>query len=448
MIMIQGKNTAMEFTIIGLGYVGLVNAVYLASLGHKVIGYDIDKNKISLLKQGVATLDEPNLQEMLSEAHQNIRFTSNAKDAIRPAKIIFICVDTPQDKDGSVNLRNYYSVLDTIVTNAIEPQTIVIRSTVPVGMNKITKKYLENKTEFKFTVISFPEFLSQGKAMENLVHPYRLVIGVNGAHALSMAKQIGQAFLIKKATVMITTPENAEMIKYASNCFLALKISYINDIAKLCEHVGADVEKVAKGMSLDPRIGSSFFNAGIGYGGSCFPKDTNGLYWISNNNHEPLELINATIRINESMVDFFLDKINRRFRSLTNMRIAVLGVAFKGGTEDIRNSRAIPIVKALLDKGAKVTVYDPLAMDNFARLFTRHSGIKFVDYAKDALNGSDCAVILNDSKEFLELTSNDYISLMRRAIIFDGRNLYKVEDMQGTEYYSIGRPSTSKMKKI
>lgn len=434
----------MEITVIGLGYVGLVNAVYLASLGHKIIGYDIDKNKISLLKQGVATLEEPNLQEMLTESYQNIRFTSNHKDAIRQAKIIFICVDTPENKDGSLNLKNYYDVLNTIVSDSVCEQTIVIRSTVPIGTNKLTKKYLEERCKHKFMVISFPEFLSQGKAVENLVHPYRLVLGVNGVHALNMAKQLGQAFLIKKATVMITSPENAELIKYASNCFLAMKISFINDIAKFCELVNADVDKVAKGMALDPRIGDSFLGAGIGYGGSCFPKDTNGLYWLSNNYLQPMELIKSTIKINESMVDFFLNKIYSRFRSVSNLRCAVLGVSFKGGSEDVRNSQAIPIVKALLDRNARITIYDPLAMDNFHALFSRHQHIKYVDYPIDALKNSDFAIILNDSKEFKALKANDFINTMRKPVIFDGRNLFKVEDMHGTEYYSIGRSPLKK----
>ncbi len=435
----------MEITIIGLGYVGLVNAVYLASLGHKIIGFDIDKNKISLLKQGVSTLEEPNLQEMLTESYLNLRFTSNHKDAIRNAKNIFICVDTPQEKDGSVNLKNYYSALDMIVQDSTGEQTIVIRSTVPVGTNKATKKYLEDKCGHKFIVISFPEFLSQGHAVENLIHPYRLVIGVNGTHALETAKQVAQSSLIKKATVMITTPENAELIKYASDCFLAMKTSYINDIAKFCELVNADVEKVAKGMALDPRIGDSFLDAGIGYGGVCFPKHGLGLYSLSNEYLHPMDLIKSTVNINQSMVNFFLDKIYKRFRNVANLRCAVLGVSIHGDTEDVRNSQAIPIVKELLDKGVYVNVYDPLALDNFASYFSRYSHIKYSDYPCEALKNSDFCIILSDSKEFKNLKAHDFISSMRKPIIFDGRNLFKVEDMSGTEYHSIGRSSLKKL---
>lgn len=435
------KPKYMEITIIGLGYVGLVNAVYLASLGHEIFGYDIDKNKISLLRQGVATLEEPNLQSLLTESLPNLRFSTNHKDAIRHASHIFICVDTPQDKDGSVDMKNFYAVLDNIIEDSISDQCIVIRSTVPVGTNKIVKQYLESKSSNHFDVISFPEFLSQGKAISNMIQPDRLILGVNDQKGVALAKEIAQLYLIKKAPVMITSSENAEMIKYASNCFLAMKISYINNIAQLCEKVGADVDKVAKGMSYDPRIGESFLKAGIGYGGSCFPKDTNGLYWIANDNSVSMEIVKSTIDINKSQVEFFLNKIYRRFKSLAGLNVAVLGVAFKGGTEDVRNSQAIPIVKAILEKNANITIYDPLAMDNFQKLFTRHTRIKYVDYPYDALKNADVVLILNDSEEFVNLKPLDFITYMRKPVIFDGRNLYKVDSMEGTEYHSIGRPS-------
>lgn len=437
----------MEITVIGLGYVGLVNAVYLASLGHKIIGYDLDKNKVSLLKSGISTLDEPNLQDLLTASKDNLRFTSNHKDAIRNASMIFVCVDTPQAEDGSVNMNNFNNVIDTIACDAINDQTIVIRSTVPIGTNKLTKERLEEHSSYKFNVVSFPEFLCQGKAVDNLINPYRLILGVSDKEGVNVAKQIAQSFLIKKIPVMITSPENAELIKYASNSFLAMKISYINNIARLCEKVGADVDKVAKGMSYDPRIGESFLKAGIGYGGSCFPKDTHGLYWIANDNSIPMELMNSTIQINETQVDFFLEKIFKRFKIFSSLKIAILGVAFKGGTEDVRSSQALPVVNALLERNATLTIYDPLAMDNFQILFPRQSHIRYANYAHEALQDADVAIILNDSEEFKKLKADDFVSTMRKPVIFDGRNLYKLDDMVGTEYHSIGRPSlTNKIK--
>ena len=253
--------------------------------------------------------------------------------------------------------------------------------------------------------------------------------------------EIVRAFAINKITpVMRTAPENAELIKYASNCYLAMKISYINNIAQLCESVGADVEKIAEGMSYDPRIGSSFLKAGIGYGGSCFPKDTKGLNWIAEGNEVELELIKSTIKINESQVEFFLNKLYSRFTNIAKINVSVLGLSFKGGTEDVRSSQSIPIVKSLLEKGATVQVYDkPGALDNFQQVFSRHSHVKYNLDLESCLKDADVVLILNDSDEFKCLTAKDFIAHMRKPVIFDGRNLYKFQDMEGTEYHSIGR---------
>lgn len=428
-------------TFIGLGYVGLVNSIILASFNNSVIGYDIDKEKVSLLKQGVVTIEEPNLQELLTAAQANLRFTSNPKDAIRQSNVLVICVDTPQGKDGQPDLKHYTEVLDTIAENATQNCCIIIRSTVPVGTNRFTKKYLEERCNYRFQVISMPEFLSQGSAVKDSINPSRLIIGVTSPEAEIFAKTLAGIFVNKKVPLLVTTPETAELIKYASNSFLAMKISYINSISRLCDQVGADIDKVAYGMSLDPRIGSSFLKAGVGYGGSCFPKDTNGLYWISEEESVPLELVKATIVENDAQIQYFLDKVYKRFKSVNNCRVAIFGVGFKGGTEDIRNSPAIPVVKSLLERGAYLSIYDPLAEDNFHKLFSRHTHISYMDYPIDALKNADFVIILNDSEEFKSITASDYINMMKRPIIFDGRNLYKLEDMEGTEYYSIGRPN-------
>ena len=436
----------MNFTFIGLGYVGLVNSVVLASYGHNIIGYDIDKEKISLLKQGVSTLEEPGLQELLTKSIRNIRFTANTKDAIRHSNIFVVCVDTPQGKDGQPDLKNFYLALDDIKENVTQNSLVIVRSTVPVGTSALAKKYLEDGSSYRFEVVFMPEFLSQGKAVDDITTPTRLIIGVDDKPKETVARNIGLVFINnnKKIPILVTSLENAELVKYASNCFLAMKISYINSISRLCEKVGGDINEVALGMSYDPRIGSSFLKAGVGYGGSCFPKDTNGLYWLSSDNSEPLELVKATIEENEKQVEFFLNKIFGRIKTISNSKIAVFGVAFKGGTEDVRNSPAIPIVKALLDKGAYINVYDPLAEDNFHKLFSRYAHINYLDYPADALKDADAVVILTDSEEFKALTAEDYIELMRRPIIFDGRNLYELKDMVGTEYYSIGRKQLTK----
>ena len=435
----------MNITVIGLGYVGLTNTVLLGSFGHNVIGFDVDKEKISLLKQGVATIEEPEIQNLLTESRSHLRFTSNAKDAIRQSNMFSICVDTPQGKNGEPDLSHYYEALDAIAENATQNCCIFIRSTVPVGTNKLTKKYLEEHSKFRYQVISLPEFLSQGKAVHDSLNPSRMVIGIDSPEAETFVKTFVGLFL-KKIPLVITSPENAELIKYASNAFLAMKVSYINSISRLCDQVGGNIDVVARGMELDPRIGGAFLKAGIGYGGSCFPKDTNGLYWTSDKNSTPLKLVRATIEENELQGQYFLDKIAKRFKSVNNTKIAVFGVGFKGGTEDVRNSPAIPIIKALLEKGAHINLYDPLAEDNFHKLFSRHTHISYMNYPEDALKNADFVLILNDSEEFKNMTAQDYINAMKRPIIFDGRNLYKLDDMVGTEYYSIGRPDVKKKK--
>lgn len=435
----------MNITIIGLGYVGLVNTLFLASKGHNIFALDINKNKVATLKAGKTTINEPHFQELLTEYSSNIRFTTNHKDALRNANMIFICVDTPQGSDGSVNTTNFYNCLATIKESITNDVSIIIRSTVPVGTNKLTCDYFID-SPYKVDIISFPEFLSQGKAFEDLTNPMRLVFGVNDQKGVQIAKSLTALFDIKKIPVMITTPINAELIKYASNSFLAMKISYINNLAQLCDAVGGDIDKVSTGMGLDPRIGSSFLNAGIGYGGSCFPKDTNGLYWIANNNSIKMDLMLSTIEVNNLQIQYFLNKIYRRFRSLNNLNIAILGVSFKGGTEDVRNSQAIPIVKALLEKNANLFIYDPLAVDNFIPLFSRHIHIDYPASIEDTLKNADFVVILNDSNEFKQLTAQFYIDHMKNPIIFDGRNLYRLEDMKNVEYHSIGRPSITKRK--
>lgn len=438
----------MNITFIGLGYVGLINCVSLASYGHDVIGYDIDKNKVSLLKQGVATLEEPGLQELLTASIKRIRFTANVKDAIMHSNTFIVAVDTPQGKDGQPNLANFYQALDDIAANSTQNCLIIIRSTVPVGISRSVKGYLEERSTYRYEVFSMPEFLSQGRAVEDFKNPTRIVLGVDDLSKEAIARTVIAMFVPnKKVPIMVTTFENAELIKYASNCFLAMKVSFINSVSRLCEKVDGDIEDVARGMSYDPRIGSSFLKAGIGYGGSCFPKDTNGLYWISNDNSEPLSLVKATIEENELQSKFFIDKIFKRFKNVNGMKIAVLGVAFKENTEDVRNTPAIPTLRALLDKGAHICVYDALAEDNLQKQLSRYSHISYYDYPADALKDAEAVLILTNTEEFRALTVNDYQSLMKHPVIFDGRNIYAVKDMEGVEYYSIGRKQLTNKRK-
>ena len=429
----------MNITVIGQGYVGLVNSVILASFFHNVIGLDSDKNKVATLKQGIATIKEPNLQSLMGDAKDRLRFTTNGKDAIRPNKIIYIAVDTPEGKDGKPDMTNFNACLDDIAKNAIQDTYVVIRSTVPVGTNARVKKYLEENSEHKFEVISNPEFLSQGSAIDDMLNPSRVVIGVASKAGEDFMLQMYANYQKRKIPILITTPESAELIKYASNNFLAMKISYINEIARLCEMVDADIEEVAIGIGLDPRIGRNYLKAGIGYGGSCFPKDTKALSWFANDREVPLELVKATIKVNNEQPSLLMHKINSHFRSLSNLTIAVLGVAFKAGTEDIRNSPATAVVKYLLEKNAYVKVYDALAIENFQKEMQRHSRIEYSTSILDTLKEADAVVILTDAKELKELDKSCFIDNMKKPIIFDGRNLYRPANMVGTTYYSIGR---------
>ena len=431
--------TKMNFTFIGLGYVGLVNSVLLASFYHDVIGYDIDKEKISLLKSGVSTIDEPNLQTLLTEARKCLRFTSNASDAIRPANIIVICVDVPVDKNtGKLDMSHYYQALQDIAENASQDCHIIIKSTVPVGTNKLTKDYLESHSKYKFSVLSMPEFLSEGTAVYDTINPYRLVFGVNDEEAIRFAQSIAPVFLTKKVPVLITSPKNAELIKLSSDAFIATKISFANNLAEICDEIGGDIDKVTAGMALDPRIGNSYLKPGIGFGGNIL-SNINVKNWVIDNDALEFELLDKVSERNTTQVQYFLDLIGKKFKSVHKAKIGVLGASYKGNSEDVRNSPAISIIRNLLDRGADIKFYDPYSVDNVRRVLSRHTHVTYVDYAKDAMEKVDFLLILSDHSEFKALTKEDFINNMKKPIVFDGRNLYRTRDMEGVEYYSIGR---------
>ncbi len=431
--------TKFNFTFIGLGYVGLVNSVLLASFNQNVIGYDIDKNKVELLKSGVSTIDEPNLQTLLTEARKSLRFTSNAKDAIRPNNIIVICVDIPiRKEDGKLDMSHYYQALDDIAENVVQDCHIIIKSTVPVGTNKMTKEYLESHSQFKFSVLSMPDFLSEGTAVYDTINPYRLVFGVNDEEAIQFAQSIAPVFLAKKVPVLITSPNNAELIKLSSDAFIASKISFTNSIADICDSLGCDIDRVSLGMSLDPRIGNSFLKPGIGFGGNIVD-NIDVKNWALNKDNLEFEMLDKVKERNEKQVQYFLDLISTKFKSVHNVTIGILGASYKGNSEDIRNSPAISIIRNLLDRGADVKFYDPYAIDNVRKVLSRHTHVEYVDYALEAIKGTDFVLILTDHSEFKSLTKEDFILNMKKPIVIDGRNTFKKRDMEGVEYLSIGR---------
>lgn len=428
----------MDITFAGLGYVGLVNAIYLASLGNNIVAFDTDKSKISLLREGVVPIEEKNLQELLSSCKNSVRFTSNYKDAFRNALNIFISIDI-FDQYGEINLNPLYKILDEIKSIAINDTNIITLSNLPIGENKNIKQYLEKDSPYKFEVISFPQFLSIGNAVNDIINPNRLIFGVSSSLGVEISKKIAKAYLIKKTPIMITSIENAELIEHACNGFIALKTAYTNSLANLCDKVGGDIEKVVKGLALDPSIGESYLTPNIGFSGPLLTTKTNSLYLTSLEKDSPIELLKVVKEANENQTKYFLNKIYKRFKYFSNLTIGVLGVASTSDSEEVRCSQAIPILKALLSKNAHLKIYDPLGCDNLQKLFSRHCHIKYVDYLNDALKNVDFVIILSNSKEFKDLKAIDFISLMKKPIVFDGYNLFKIDSMKGCEYYSIGR---------
>lgn len=432
----------MKIIVAGTGYVGLVTGVCLAYMGLDVTCVDIDEKKVELMKQGISPIYEPELEEIMKDSIQKGRllFTIDDREAYRDADIIFIGVGTPEKADGSANLNYVYKVAERIANSVEKDCLIVLKSTVPIGTNEEVEAFIKEKLKNRVNieVASNPEFLSQGTAVMDTLKAKRIVIGVESKMAEIKLREVYERFNIP---IVVTNRKSAEMIKYASNDFLALKISFMNEIANLCEIVDADVEDVAKGMSYDSRIGDKFLRAGIGYGGSCFPKDTKALHWLASDNGYEFKTVKAGIEINENQKFKLIKKAKRRFKSLQGLKIAVLGLTFKPGTDDLREAPSIPNVKMLLEEGARIYAYDPIGINNFKKLFPK--GIEYVEHPELALDGADAAFIFTEWMEITSIRLSKYKELMNRAVIFDGRNCYSLGEAESVkvEYYSIGRKS-------
>lgn len=432
----------MKIVVAGTGYVGLVTGACLAHLGHKVTCVDVDETKVEKMKQGISPIYEPGLDKLLKENYEEGRldFTTDYKAAYREAEVIFIGVGIPEKVDGSANLKYVYKVAKQIAHNVEKHCIVVIKSTVPVGTNDEIEEYIrENlKNQVDVEVASNPEFLSQGTAINDTLQASRIVIGINSPRAEKVLREIYERF---NQPLIVTNRRSAEMIKYAANDFLALKIAFINEIANVCELVGANVEQVAKGMSLDPRIGDKFLKAGIGYGGSCFPKDTKALHWLAQEKGYELKTVKATIEVNENQRFKLLKKARKRFKTFEGLKVAVLGLTFKPGTDDLREAPSIANVQALLEEGAEIYAFDPVGVENYKKLYPR--GINYVGSAEEALIDADLAFIFTEWKEIKDISLYKYKELMNKAIIYDGRNCYDLEEAKeaGVEYHSIGRES-------
>lgn len=439
----------MNITIVGTGYVGLVTGVCLAHIGHNVTCLDINEDRIELLNRGIPPNYEPNLEELLSKnvKEGRLQFTTDYSIAFNVAEVIFIAVGTPMGKDGDVDLKDFYKV-GVLIGQYINNNTVIaIKSTVPVGTNEILKKLISktfHNKHFKISVVSNPEFLREGSAIEDTFEGDRIVIGTDDKWAASVMKRVFAPFRIP---IVETDIRSAELIKYASNAFLATKISFINEIATLCEKIGANVDDVSKGMGMDSRIGDKFLNAGIGFGGSCFPKDLSALKIFAERAGHSFPLIDEVININNRQQKSLIKKAKERLGSLLGKQVAVIGLTFKPNTDDVRGAASIVMVNELLNDGAYVKVFDPVAIKQ-AKSFLRQE-IEYAENIYEALTDVDMVFILTEWDEIKELDPKTFIERMKKPIIFDGRNCYSLAQMKkyNLEYHSIGRPVISNLEK-
>ncbi len=427
----------MKICVIGTGYVGLVTGVCMADLGNDVTCVDIDEKKISNLKKNILPIYEPGLEELVKRNKTRLNFTTDLKVGVRNGDIIFIAVGTPPKANGEADLSYVKSAAKTIGKNINGYKIIVDKSTVPVGMGDLVESIIEDnsKNKHKFDVVSSPEFLKEGSAIYDFMNPDRVVIGAKNRQA---AETVAQIFKPLNTKIVITDLRSAEMIKYASNSFLATKISFINEIANICEKVGADVETVADGMGLDRRIGRLFLNAGAGFGGSCFPKDVSALINIARKeDYEPL-ILNSVVEVNRLQKKHLLNKIKRMLGTIEGRQIGILGIAFKPNTDDIREAVSMEVMEALLEKGCRIKAFDPVAIPNAKKEL---KGINYVKDAYAAAAGVECLVVMTEWNEFKELDLKKIKSLMKKHIVVDGRNIYDPAKMKklGFEYTGIGR---------
>ncbi|HFK1710005.1 UDP-glucose 6-dehydrogenase [Bacillus mycoides] len=435
----------MKIAVAGTGYVGLVTGVCLAEHGHFVSCVDMNEDKIKLLESGKIPIYEPGLEELMVKNMDKIKFTTNYKEAYKEADVIFIGVGTPEKADGSANLQYLYSVAVQIAESVEKDCIVVVKSTVPIGTNDKLESIIKNnlKTDVVVHVASNPEFLSQGSAVKDTLHSSRIIIGAEEEGVVDILKKVYKDF---GAPIVVTKRRSAEMIKYASNDFLALKISYINEIANLCEIVGADIDDVAKGMGYDGRIGNKFLNSGIGYGGSCFPKDTKALHWLANFHDYELKTIKAAIDVNENQKIKLIKKSRKYFESLNDVTVAVLGLTFKPGTDDLREAPSLVNIPIMLEAGANVKVWDPVAFDRFKELYPNE--ITYCATIEDALVGADICFIFTEWEEIKKFETSKYKDLMKRPIILDGRNCYDLDVIKKDNviYDSIGRETINNLK--
>ncbi len=438
----------MKITVIGTGYVGLVCGACLAELGNNVICVDTDKNKISMLNEGIIPIYEPGLGDMVKRNHNGGRlsFTTETASAVEKSSIIFIAVGTPESDDGSANMSYFFSAAEDVANSINDYKIIVNKSTVPVGtavkIDKMVKDILvKRNTDIKFDVVSNPEFLKEGAAIEDFMKPDRIIIGCERKEAADVMQDLYKYFVRNNHPVIVMDTRSAEMTKYTSNCFLASRISFINEIANLCESVGADVENVIKGVGADSRIGYKFLHTSPGFGGSCFPKDLKALTHMAQSEGLPALMLNAIIDVNELQKQVLVQKIVKRFgKDLKGMVFSIWGLSFKPKTDDMRESPSIVIINMLKELGATIKAFDPAAI-NEAKKVLGDTSIEYFSDQYEALDGADALIIITEWNIFRNPDFSNIISRLKKPVIFDGRNIYNQKEIKkiGFEYYSIGR---------
>ena len=430
-----------KIAVAGTGYVGLVAGVCFAEKGHQVICVDVDERKVETMKQGICPIYEEDLEELMQKNYKEGRldYTTDYKMAYKDADAIFIGVGTPEQPDGSANL-SYIATVSRQIAESIEKDClVVVKSTVPIGTNDKVEQFIKDflVNDVKVEVASNPEFLAQGTAVKDTLQAKRIIIGTESKEAEKKLMEIYEPF---ELPIVSVNRRSAEMIKYASNDFLALKISYMNDIANLCELVGANIQDVAKGMSYDPRIGANFLNAGIGYGGSCFPKDTKALKYLAKQHGYKLKTVEAAVDVNAEQKVKLFKKASERMITFNGVKIAILGLTFKPGTDDLREAPSIDNVELLLKNNAdNIYAYDPVGEDNFKKKYPTQ--IHYVSTPEEALKGANICFIFTEWNEIKVVKPETYKKLMKTPLVYDGRNIYDVKEMkdEGIEYYSIGR---------
>jgi UDPglucose 6-dehydrogenase len=436
----------MNIAVVGTGYVGLVAGACFAETGNDVICVDIDQRKVDALKAGEVPIFEPGLEDLVKSNAKSgrLQFTTAIRDAVQASDTIFIAVGTPQDEDGSADLTHVLAVARAIGESMNGPKIVVDKSTVPVGTADLVKAEIEKVSKFPVDVVSNPEFLKEGAAIDDFLRPDRVVVGVASERAASVMRELYAPFVRTNNPILVMDIRSAEMTKYAANTMLALRVSFMNEIANLCERSGADISKVRIGIGTDSRIGMSFIFPGIGYGGSCFPKDVQALIRTGKDHGVDLRIARSVEDVNKSQKKLMVQKVVEHFGEsrVKGKTFAMWGLAFKPKTDDVREAPALSICSELIALGARIKAFDPEANHTFRARFGEHSGMEYTENNYDALRGADALIVCTEWNAFRQPNFKKIKAELVSPVIFDGRNIYEVADMRahGFTYYSVGRP--------